>query len=198
MTISISGEICKKYDLTFKEVLAILLVKESDDISKLFNDLENKGVLINDTSFGGYLIANSYDARVSNILLDSDKERQPEARIDKLAEEMILKFPRGKKEGTTQYFRGNKKDIILRLKKFFKLYGNSYTDEQILNATEAYVNSFNGNYSYMRVLKYFIWKDERKVDSEGRGYISESSDLATYIENVKDNNIDRDWASTLK
>ena len=52
------------------------------------------------------------------------------------------------------------------MQKFFKLYGNKYTDEQILKATQDYVSSFNGNYSYMRVLKYFILKDERKSDEK--------------------------------
>ena len=36
----------------------------------------------------------------------------------------------------------------------------------------------------MRILKHFIWKDERKIDGEGKGYIEEVSDLATWIENA--------------
>lgn len=37
----------------------------------------------------------------------------------------------------------------------------------------------------MKVLKYFIWKDARKEDSEGKGYIEESSDLATIISDIR-------------
>ena len=108
-------------------------------------------------------------------------------------------FPKGKKEGTSIYWKGNKKDIKLKLQKFFKLYGNAHTDDQIVTAAKQYVASFNGNYSYMRALKYFIWKDERKIDSEGNGYIEEVSDLATYIENAgQEETTSQDWDLTLK
>ena len=83
------------------------------------------------------------------------------------------------------------------MKKFFKLYG-SYTDEQILEAARKYVASFNGNYSYMRVLKYFIWKDEVKIDGEGNRYVDEVSDLANWIENSgQANSLTSDWTSNL-
>ena len=50
----------------------------------------------------------------------------------------------------------------------------------------------------MRVLKYFIWKDERKVDSDGNGYVNEVSDLATFIENAgQEQNLKEDWMSTI-
>ena len=107
-------------------------------------------------------------------------------------------FPKGKKEGTCHYFKGNKKDNVLKLKKFFKLYGK-YTDQQILNAARNYVASFNGNYAYMRILKYFIWKDEIKVNSEGTRYVEEVSDLANLIENAgHEDTLRNDWTVELK
>jgi hypothetical protein len=107
-------------------------------------------------------------------------------------------FPEGKKEGTCQYWRGNIRDVTLKLQKFFKLYGNKYTDEQLISATQRYVNSFNGRYQFMRVLKYFICKNEKKVDSEGVGYIEEVSDLAAYIENEgHEKSLKDDWMSTM-
>ena len=48
----------------------------------------------------------------------------------------------------------------------------------------------------MRVLKYFIWKDVRKVDSEGVGYIEETSDLASYIEN--EGQTEDNWLNEVK
>ena len=65
------------------------------------------------------------------------------------------------------------------------------------SATKKYVESFNGNYTYMRVLKYFIWKDEKRVDSDGMGYVNEISDLATYIEN-NGKEFNTEWAANLK
>ena len=49
----------------------------------------------------------------------------------------------------------------------------------------------------MRVLKYFIWKDERKTNSEGVGYIDESSDLATFIENKSSDDFRQHWTSSI-
>ena len=50
----------------------------------------------------------------------------------------------------------------------------------------------------MRVLKYFICKNEKKYDSEGVGFIEEVSDLAAFIENgANEKNNREDWMSTL-
>lgn len=197
MTITIDEEVCKNWGLTMPEVLALTLVKTGVDVPVLFAGLEDKKALVKDM-FNKYLVTLGYDEKVASVLLDSDKDRQPQDRIESLAAKMMELFPSGKKQGTSQYYRGNRKDITLRLKKFFKLYGNGFTDKQILEATDKYVKAFNGNYSYMRVLKYFIWKDEKKLDSEGIGYISEVSDLASYIENESGVSVDTDWTSSLK
>lgn len=197
MTITIDEEVCKNWGLTMPEVLALTLVKTGVDVPVLFAGLEDKKALVKDM-FNKYLVTLGYDEKVASVLLDSDKDRQPQDRIESLAAKMMELFPNGKKQGTSQYYRGNRKDITLRLKKFFKLYGNRFTDKQILEATDKYVKAFNGNYSYMRVLKYFIWKDEKKLDSEGIGYISEVSDLASYIENESGVSVDTDWTSSLK
>lgn len=196
MNIAISEEICRKNELKPEELLAILLVKTGTDIPKLFNSLIEKQILVKDI-FGGYMVTQRWDDVASTILLDSDKNKQSPERIENLAVQLAEIFPKEKKAGTCHYFRGNKKDNILRLKKFFKLYG-SYTDEQILEAARKYVASFNGNYSYMRVLKYFIWKDEVKIDGEGNRYVDEVSDLANWIENSgQTNSLASNWTSNL-
>lgn len=196
MNIAISEEVCKKNGLNPEELLAILLVKTGTNIPKLFNSLVEKQMLVKDI-FGSYMVTQRWDDVASTIVLDSDKSRQPSERIENLAIKLAEIFPKEKKVGTCHYFRGNKKDNVLRLKKFFKLYG-SYTDEQILEAARKYVASFNGNYSYMRVLKYFIWKDEVKIDGEGNRYVDEVSDLANWIENSgQTNSLDSNWTSNL-
>ena len=195
MTISISEEVCKKNNILPEEMLAILLVKTGIDIPKLFASLEKRKVLIKDM-FGNYLITQRWDDVACTVLLDSDKNKETPERIETLAVKLAEIFPKEKKAGTCHYFRGNKKDNILRLKKFFKLYGH-YTDEQILDAARRYVESFNGNYTYMRILKYFIWKDDIKKDAEGNGYVDEHSDLANWIENKDSINSSTDWTSKL-
>lgn len=197
MNISINENICTKNGLDLCELLAILLIKSTDNLSELFQSLEDKKIIIKDI-FGGYNITQRWDDVASSIILDSDKEAQSPERIENLALKLMEQFPKEKKVGTCHYFRGNKKDNILRLKKFFKLYGK-YTDQQIIDAAKRYVSSFNGNYSYMRILKYFIWKDEVKTDSEGRRYVDEVSDLANWIENAgQEDSLSSDWTSTLR
>ncbi len=196
MTITIDEDVCKSLGLSMPEVLALALVKTGTDIPLLFANLEDKKAIVKDM-FNKYLVTMGYDERLSSVLLDSDKDRQPQDRIELLASQMMELFPALKKAGSSQYFRGNRKDVTLRLKKFFKLYGNKFSNEQILAATKKYVESFNGNYTYMRVLKYFIWKDEKRVDSDGMGYVNEISDLATYIEN-NGKEFNNEWAANLK
>lgn len=197
MNISISEDICKKNSLELEEVLAILLIKTGTDIPKLFAKLEEEKKVVKDI-FNNYLVTQRWDDVTSTILLDSDKEKQSPERLENLAIQLAEIFPKEKKTGTCHYFRGNKKDTILRLKKFFKRYGK-YTDQQILDAARKYVASFNGDYTYMRVLKYFIWKDEKKLDAEGNKYVDETSDLSNWIENEgSEDKLSNDWTSTLK
>ena len=84
--------------------------------------------------------------------------------------------------------------IVRRLKLFFKKYGNEFTDEQIVQAAEKYVQGFNGNYQYMRLLKYFIFKEKVGANGEVEG----DSELISYIENAdQTDSLKNDWTSTL-
>jgi hypothetical protein len=55
-------------------------------------------------------------------------------------------------------------------------------DEDILDATRRYVASFQGNYSGMRLIKYFILKDDVRQGEDGN-HVEQISDLATFLEN---------------
>lgn len=183
-----------------EEALAVLLLTACDNISELFERLIKKGYIRRTEGIfeKGFEINETFLNKVQAALLSKDPDVPEEDKLDTLASQLMEIFPKGKKEGTTSYWRGNRKEIRERLQKFFKLYGNKYTDEQILKATQDYVSSFNGNYSYMRVLKYFILKDERKSDEEGKLIVQQVSDLATFIENAEDlNPIRNDWTSNL-
>ena len=79
--------------------------------------------------------------------------------------------------------------IIRRLKMFFKKYESTYTSQQIIDAAQKYVDSFNGNYKFMRVLRYFIFKE----DNEGG-----KSELINYVENAgEEENLRNDWATVM-
>ena len=199
MKITIDESVCEKNGIEVGELLMVLIIKLGDNVSELCTQMLNKEIIVTDNNISGnYLITQRWNDVAETVLLDSDKDRQSGDRLENLVIQLQAIFPEGKKEGTSQYWRGNKREILLRLKKFFKLYDNTYTDEQILNATKNYVTNFNGNYNYMRVLKYFIWKDEKKLHEDGKIGVVEVSDLANYIENADStNDLKDEWTSTL-
>ena len=182
-----------------EEALAVLLLTACDNIPELFENLIEKGYIRRTEGiFGrGFEINETFLDKVQAALLSKDPDVPEEDKLDTLASQLMEIFPKGKKEGTTSYWRGNRKEIRERLQKFFKLYGNKYTIEQVLKATQNYVSSFNGNYSYMRILKYFILKDERKPDEEGKLITQQVSDLASYIENEGQEDSSSDWTANL-
>lgn len=200
MKITIDEDACKKVKLSLPEVLMITLVKTGVDIETLLKQMKEKQILVEEHTLLGtnLLVTQRWSDLSDKALLSADKSVPDNKRLENLAKALMEVFPAGKKEGTSQYWKGNLRDNTLRLAKFFKLYGNKYTDEQLIEAAKNYVSSHNGKYQYMRVLKYFIWKDTRKVNSEGEGYIEEVSDLAAFIENAKDEkNLKDDWMSTM-
>jgi hypothetical protein len=194
MKITIDEDACKKVKLSLPEVLMITLVKTGVNIETLLKQMKEKQILVGTN----LLVTQRWSDLSDKALLSADKSVPDNKRLENLAKSLMEVFPAGKKEGTSQYWKGNLRDNTLRLAKFFKLYGDKYTDEQMIEAAKNYVSSHNGKYQYMRVLKYFIWKDTRKVNSEGEGYIEEVSDLAAFIENAKDEkNLKDDWMSTM-
>lgn len=200
MKLTIDEDACKKVKLSLPEVLMITLVKTGVNIETLLKQMKEKQILVEEHTLLGtnLLVTQRWSDLSDKALLSADKSVPDNKRLENLAKALMEVFPAGKKEGTSQYWRGNLRDNALRLAKFFKLYGDKYTDEQMIEAAKNYVSSHNGKYQYMRVLKYFIWKDARKVNSEGEGYIEEVSDLAAFIENAKDEkNLKDDWMSTM-
>lgn len=185
MQLIIKDNICKENGLSIEEVLCILLLRQTANLSELINQMLHKQILIPDLfNDGNFLITQRWNQTCDKILLAEDEDIPEEKSIDKLAVQMAKLFPKGIKPGTHVYWKGNKKDTILKLQKFFKLYGN-FSFDDILKATKNYIDSFNGDYQTMRVLKYFILKDNE-------------SDLATQLENIDQINLKRDWEVELR
>lgn len=200
MKFTIDEDACKKVNLSIPELLMILIIRTGVNLTSLLKSMKEKQLLIEENTLMGnsLLVTQRWSDLCDEAILSADNSVPDENRLNKLAKALMDIFPKGKKEGTSQYWKGNIREIILKLQKFFKLYGNKYTDEQIISATQRYVTSYNGNYQYMRVLKYFICKNERKIDSEGIGYTEEVSDLAAYIENAgQEEELKQDWEATL-
>ena len=163
------------------EMLALMLFKNGCNLSVLVDKMLKRELLIQDM-FGNYLITGHWDDEMQKVLLESDKEIPKDVDLNYLVGQLREIFPKGIKTGSAAW-RGNVREITLRLQKFFKIYDSKYSDVEIINATKKYVESFNGNYTYMRILKYFMLKDEVKVDEEGNRYVEQVSELANFLEN---------------
>ena len=200
MKVTIDEASCNKMHLSVAEVLMILLVKTGVNLTELVDTMKKKQMLVEENTLMGkqLLVTQRWSDQCDSALLKAEKNIPQDEVLETLAKALMDVFPAGKKEGTCHYWKGNLREVTLRLKKFFKLYGSKYTDEQIISAAQNYVSSFNGRYQYMRVLKYFIWKEEKKVDSEGVGHIEEVSDLAAFIENAgQEKQLREDWMSNM-
>lgn len=177
-------KIVAKAGLTIPEFMFLLFVKSGGSLNKELPSLTNKGAYISDN------ITPRWSDICDKVLLDSEKAVPTDGEMEGIALKMMEIFPTGKKPGTQYYWRGNKREILLKLRTFFKLYGSKYTEEEILDATYRYVDSFHGDYKFMRLLKYFIWKKD-----EGE----EISELATFIDNAgQEDSDDSSWVTELR
>ena len=199
MKITIDEAVCKKHNLSFAEVIGLLFVRSTDNAYLHLAQFiqEKKVVPVGDPDDEQLLITSRWDDEVSAILLESDASIPPVEEVQALAMKMREIFPKGIKTGSSAW-RGNVREITLRLQKFFKTYGAQYSPEDILSATQRYVDHFNGDYRYMRILKYFIMKSETKTGEDGIPHIEDVSELANFLENdcVSDNT--DDWLVELR
>lgn len=94
----------------------------------------------------------------------------------KLAEAIRDRFPKGMKLGEYTW-RCSKYVGAERLQDLFEKTGVDYTDEQILNATDAYLEKFKNDNTHMRTMRYFIYKNN---------YDGFTSDLLDMLEELEE------------
>lgn len=180
-----------KFGITQKEYYLILAIHANanfpytNTVNPLYDSLIDKGMLsyngttLNVTTLGRRLIKQTaYVVEDTEYLVS----------VEDLAKKLKELFPEGRKESTPYYWRGNSKEIEAKLTEFLKKNPN-YTEEQILNATQRYLNAYKSqsDYRYMQLLKYFIEKDG-------------NSTLLTFLENYSEAEADEktgDWTSNL-
>lgn len=187
MKLIIDSKQCLKHKLSPQEVLIALAIRSSrDSVQSIINNMLNKQILISHE--GTLSVIQHWDEVINTILVDSAGAIDDEERLSVLADKMKACFPEGKMPGTPYYYRCNRREIILKLKKFFSQYGN-YKDEDIVDATKRFIASFNGNYKFLPLIKYFIMKNKTVADEDGANHIVECSPLADYLENKEDDNV---------
>lgn len=185
MKIIIDDKVCLKHKMTLNEVLIALAVRTE----RLEDNLENmvkREILVEDNTY--YQVTQHWSDVLDEILCDSSQgNKRSDNELIELALKVMECFPKQKMRDkfgreTPYYYRCNKSEVSKALKRFFTQFGD-YPDGDIVDATKRYVASFKGNYSGMRLAKYFIMKNPVKQDAEGRGYVEQISDLLTFLEN---------------
>ena len=197
-TVCLNKKAAQQNGITIDEALLMLVIHNKADLEGAERALIQKGLITAERNDlfqqVGWRLTNKGTEVLDSVIMDSDKEQEPQDRLIQLATKLKEVFPKGKKDGTNYYWADGVALIVRRLKLFFKKYGNKFTDEQIIQAAEKYVQGFNGNYQYMRLLKYFIFKEKVGANGEVEG----DSELISYIENAgQEENLRNDWTSSL-
>lgn len=177
MKITLDEKTCLKNKLTLQEALIAAAVSMGN-YKCTFDNMINRHVL----GIMGQSIDSKWKDTIKNLINSED------ARFEALATKVQECFPKQKMmyaNGTASpfYFRCNKTEIKNKLKKFLTIYGE-VADEDIIDATKRYVASYAPKgYRGMRLAKYFIMKDDRKLMADDEVHVEEISDLATFLEN---------------
>lgn len=196
MKLTIDQTILDKNNLTLEEFLVLFLSAREVDIGVISQSLVAKGLADKDLfSSGKLVISDKVKDLISTISIDSDKNViDKDSEFIELATELREIYPAGRKDGTTYMWRGTTAEVAKKLKTLVVKYGYTINREDVLKATKEYVNSFNGNYRYMQLLKYFILKSVRDAD----GNVDIKSELMSLIENSDQIDAQRDdWVSNM-
>lgn len=147
----------------------LMALKELSRTSLFLNDsltfLKNNNLMLSEK------MASADGIKIINDVL-CKSELSKERNIDNLVKELQALWPSGNKDGKYRW-KSNEKDVKSRLLKFFKIYGDKYTDEQILEVARNYVKPFDKAFEengderiarkYQKVLAYFIYKDKDEI-----------------------------------
>lgn len=184
-----------KHGLNIGEFLVLYLSSKGENIKDCIDSVLAKGLAREDLfSKGALIVSDKTKELISSILVDSDKRVVDKTEeFNELAKEIRELYPKGRKEGTTYMWRDSVVEIARRLKILVTKYQFTFTKEQVLDATKRYVQSFKGNYTRMRLLKYFIFKADRDAD----GNTIFTSELMSLIENEDTEVTTRDWTAVL-
>ena len=196
MKLTIDQTILDKYNMTLEEFLVLYLGAKEIDIESVSQSLIAKGFANKDLfSNEKIVVSDKIKDLISTISIDSDKNIiDKDSEYIELATELRELYPTGRKGGTTYMWRGTTAEVAKKLKTLVVKYGYTLDREKVIKATKDYISSFNGNYRYMQLLKYFILKSVKDAD----GNIEVKSELMSLIENGGQIDTQKDdWMSTM-
>ena len=185
--VTLDEKVCLKHKLTLQEVLIALAVRAGSTNETVKNLLEREVIVERNEDF---LITQHWSDILDEVICDSENKGidLSDERLLALAKKVqecfpIMKMRYASGQDSPFYFRCNKTEIKNKLKKFLTIYGD-VADEDIIDATKRYVATYaSKGYLGMRLAKYFILKDDRKLGADEEVHVEQLSDLATFLEN---------------
>ena len=129
MRLTIDSTILSKYDLTMDEMIVLMLCKNKINIKETVKYLLDKDIgVAHPHDPNVVLFREKEDSLLKDIFLESNDIVIKRAdRYELLAAQLREIFPKGIKTGSAAW-RGNKREITLRLQKFFKIYDRIPTE----------------------------------------------------------------------
>lgn len=178
---SMTAETLRRNNLSPAEIITLLMIANDVDYVATLNVLHTKSYV--NYHNGKYTLMEKGQQAIDTINFESAVPIKERCNQVSLAKQLKNLFPKGKKPGTNQYWAEGEAVIAKRLHKFYDKYGK-FDDDSIIKAAKKYIEGFNGDYRFMRTLKYFIYAE--KINSAGEQ--ESTSDLLTYIENAEEEN----------
>lgn len=162
MKYTIDTEVLAREGIELDEALYLLsLYKKKNIDTGTIERLKRKDKILvpddmpNKLTSRGVSLIETIIAKSKLHISSSDMER-----YRTLADKIRDLYPKGLKPGTNYQWRDSTAIIADRLIKLVAKYNIEFTDEEAVDATKRYIESFNGNYKYMQILKYFISKQK--------------------------------------
>lgn len=177
---------CLKLGLTLQETLiaiAISMGKYKETVTNMLN----RGIITLDLfKQGSPDITSKWKSKVSSFLASNEQRLETLAlKVQDCFPKQKLMYANGRE--SPFYFRCNKTEIKNKLKKFLDIYGE-VSDDDIIDATKRYVDTYAPKgYVGMRLAKYFILKDDKRLTVDDEVHVEQLSDLATFLENKSEN-----------
>lgn len=177
---------CLKLGLTLQETLiaiAISMGKYKETVTNMLN----RGIITLDLfKQGSPDITSKWKSKVDSFLASDEQRLETLAlKVQDCFPKQKLMYANGRE--SPFYFRCNKTEIKNKLKKFLDIYGE-VSDDDIIDATKRYVGTYAPKgYVGMRLAKYFILKDDKRLTADDEVHVEQLSDLATFLENKSEN-----------
>lgn len=198
MKIIIDTDVCKKKDYDVGTILYLASLLSSCPITlHTFENARQKGLLKFEEMYDrnkpfpeAITLSKTGEYILNSVISASSSKKGTEAYYE-LANRMRALYPDGNKPGYPYKWRDSTEGIAERLQSFFAKYPQcaKYSDDEIVEATKSYVNSFNGDYKYMQLLKYFIWKNKTTG-----GELERQAQLAAWLQDKQEEKqINHDW-----